>query len=544
MPSPLASPPAPTVWIFEDQLSHSLSSLAAAPKDAHILIIESDRHFRSVPFHKHRIAFLASAMRHFADELRAQGRQVHYYPFTPKNYRDALSALRHHLKTTRSSHLLITDPSEHHTRAWLETLPGQIPGLTLEFLPNNLFLTDRQEFAAWARPLKSPVMEHFYRKQRTKFNVLMDNGKPIGGGWNLDKLNRKPAPKNPASLIVPKLPFFDPDPVTQDVLKEVDRRFPHHPGDVKDFRLPVTRAQALTCLQDFLENRLPLFGDYEDISLTHHPFLYHSFLSPLLNAGLLTPMECIREAERCFTNRSPPSPPLNAVEGFIRQILGWREYVYGIYHTHMPDYRSRNARNASRPLPDLYWDGNTDMNCLHQTVKGLLNHAYTHHIQRLMILCNFATLAGISPQAVNDWFYAMYADSHDWVVTPNVIGMGMNSDGKANGGGGGGGMATKPYVSSAAYVNRMTDYCRGCKYNPDERVGEGACPFNYLFWTFLHHYRDLYASNPRMTMMLKNAQRIPPAEMKQMMQHRKTFLESLPSGTYDGGKASNPVSRK
>ncbi|HEX8325586.1 MAG TPA: cryptochrome/photolyase family protein, partial [Tepidisphaeraceae bacterium] len=247
------------------------------------------------------------------------------------------------------------------------------------------------------------------------------------------------------------------------------------------------------------------------------PFLFHSFLSAPLNAGLLSPMEMIRAAERRFYDGLAP---LNCVEGFIRQILGWREYVYGIYWSFMPEYRERNARGSTRPLPQLFRDGQTKMNCLRQCVGQVIEHGYSHHIQRLMVICNFATLAGVNPQAMTDWFLSMYVDSHDWVVTPNVVGMAMNADG--------GTIATKPYVSSAAYINRMSDYCKTCAYDHRARTGENACPFNYLYWTFLQHFRRLFESNPRMKMVLKNLERVETPEMRQMMLLRKTFLEALP----------------
>lgn len=503
--------PRPTVWILEDQLSHGLPALGDHP-DAPVLLIESDRHYRSLPYHKHRIAFQVSALRHFADEMKSTGRTVDHYPFVPARYRDSLAALRHHIRTHRPSELIVTDPADHHTRAWIDTLSPSL-GVPIRFLPNTMFLTSREDFAAWARPLKSPVMEFFYRRQRTRFDVLMEKGQPIGGQWNLDKQNRKPPAKG---LTPPPLPAYTPDPITLDVLQEVARRFPDHPGSTDNFTLPVTRTDALAFLADFIAHRLPLFGDYEDAMLTGQPFLYHSFISPQLNAGLLEPLECIRAAEAAYRSGHAP---LNAVEGFIRQILGWREYVYGIYHTFMPEYRTRNARNTTRPLPDLFWTADTDLNCLHQTVSSLIKHSYTHHIQRLMILCNFATLAGLSPQAMNDWFLAMYADSHDWVVTPNVIGMGMNADG--------GTMATKPYVSSGAYINRMSDYCKGCKYDITTRDQPDSCPFNYLYWTFLHHYHATLARNPRMTLILKGLDRIDPGEMATMTGLRTSFLESL-----------------
>ena len=502
------------MWVLEDQLSTSLGSLVQAPPDAPVLLIESDRAFRRVPYHKKRITFLISAMRHFALELESAGRTVCHYPFVAQKYRDSLSAFRHHVQTTGSTELWVVEPSEHDCRVWIDSLPEKL-GVTVRYFPNTLFLTQRDNFKDYATNLKSPVMEFFYRRMRTKHNVLMqpDGKTPVGGTWNFDKQNRKGPPvKTP----VPALPSFPPDDITRDVMTEIQRRFPDHPGDVTDFDLPVTRAGAQHALNDFVEHRLPHFGTYEDAMVTGQPVLFHSFLSPLINAGLLDPMTCIRAAEQQYHQQHAP---LNAVEGFVRQILGWREFVYGIYWAFMPEYRTRNTRNSTRELPAFLWSGDTDLNCLKQTVGNLLDHAYTHHIQRLMILCNFATLTGLSPQAMNDWFLAMYVDSHDWVVTPNVIGMGMNADH--------GTIATKPYVSSAAYINRMSDYCKNCKYNPKLRTGENACPFNYLYWTFMQHYRQSFSSNPRMSMMMKNVDRIDADEMKQMMQERKGFIEQM-----------------
>lgn len=516
----------PTVWVLEDQLSMELPSLKAVEGEmggekggAWVFMVESDRNFRSVPFHKHRIGFLVSAMRHFAEELRGVGRRVAYYPFMERGYRDSVAAVREHVRVTGSREFWVTEPSEYHTWVWMEGLQEKV-GIRIRWFKNTLFLTDREEFAAWARPLKAPVMEHFYRRMREEHGVLMEGGKPAGGTWNFDKENRKAPPKK---LKVPPLPVFEPDGITREVLAEVERRFPDHPGKVEGFSLPVTREWAEVALEDFVENRLGMFGDYEDAMVTGEPVLFHSFLSPMLNAGLLSPMACIRAAEGAWKEGRAP---LNAVEGFVRQILGWREYVYGIYWAFMPEYRERNSRGSTRSLPSFFWDGKTEMNCLRQTVSGVIEQAYSHHIQRLMVMCNFSTLAGLSPQAVNDWFYAMYADSQDWVVTPNVVGMGMCADGTEEAPYRGT-MATKPYISSAAFIDRMSDYCGGCGFDPKKRTGEGACPFNFLFWTFLHHYRELYGRNPRMTMMLKNAEKIPAGEMKEMMLERKKFLERL-----------------
>ena len=496
-----------------------LPSLREAPAGATVFMVESDRNFRAVSFHKHRIAFLVSAMRHFAEELRGSGREVAYFPFAASGYRDSLAAVREHIRRTGCREFWVTEPSEYHTWAWLESLPEKL-GIRIRYFANTLFLTDREEFADWAQALKAPVMEHFYRRMRVKHAVLMDGDQPVGGTWNLDKENRKAPPRG---LLVPELPRFAKDEITREVLAEVERRFPEHPGSTANFALPVTREAARRALADFVKNRLPLFGDFEDAMVSGQPVLFHSFLSPMLNAGLLSPMQCIRAAEGAYTSGKAP---LNSVEGFVRQILGWREFVYGIYWSFMPEYRQRNARGDTTGLPGFFWSGKTEMNCLRQAVGGVIERAYSHHIQRLMVLCNFSTLAGLSPQAVNDWFYAMYADSHDWVVTPNVVGMGMNADATAEAPHRGT-MATKPYISSAAYIDRMSDYCDGCGFDPKRRTGEGACPFNYLFWTFLETHRRLYARNPRMTMMLKNAERIDPAEMAEMMRMRERFARSL-----------------
>jgi deoxyribodipyrimidine photolyase-related protein len=502
----------PTVWILEDQLSPDLPILRDAPVAAPVLMIESRTAFRMLPYHPRRLAFLVSAMRHFADELRAAGRDVRHYPLREAGYRDSLSAIREHVRLTGSREFWVIEPSEHHTLRWMRSLEGSL-GITLRWFDNPLFLADRIEFREWARGVKSPVMEFFYRRMRKQHGVLMDGDAPAGGAWNLDRLNRKPPPK---SLRAPPLPTFPPDQITRQAIEDVRREFPGHYGRLEGFDLPVTRAEAQVALRRFLDERLPRFGDYEDAMVTGEPVLFHSLLSPLLNAGLLDPMTCIRAAEQRFRDGRAP---LNAVEGFVRQILGWREYVYGIYWSFMPEYRDRNARKSRRELPSFFWTGDTDLNCLKQTIGGVLENAYSHHIQRLMVICNFATLVGLSPQAVNDWFLAMYLDSHDWVVTPNVIGMGMNADG--------GTMATKPYVSSAAYIDRMSDYCRGCRYDPKQRTGEDACPFNALYWTFLERHRASFAKNPRMSMILKNLDRITPDEMKQMMRQRKRFIESL-----------------
>jgi deoxyribodipyrimidine photolyase-related protein len=503
----MKSAAAKTIWLLEDQLSISL-----VPPGREALLIESNFAFRMLKYHRKRLTFLISSMRHFRDELIAAGRTVHYYPLQARGYRDSISALRHFIKTTGQRQLRVVQPSEYHTKTWIESL-GEKLNLQIDFEPNELFLTDRIEFADWARSVRSPLMETFYRRMRVKHRVLMTGGKPAGGTWNFDKQNRK---SPPGELLIPAVPNYPPDSITHEVMDEINGRFSDHPGSTDGFNYPVTRVDARHALQDFLDHRLSGFGDYEDAMLTGQPVLYHSRLSSVLNNGLLEPLECIRAAEACFKKGTAP---LNAVEGFIRQILGWREYMYGIYWTFMPEYRNRNARGDSLPLPGFFWSADTEMNCLHRTIGSVVEHAYSHHIQRLMVICNFATLVGFSPQAVNDWFLELYVDSHDWVVTPNVIGMGLNADG--------GTCATKPYVSSGAYINRMSDYCKSCKYNVTHRVGPDACPYNYLYWTFLETNRKTLERNPRIGMVLKNLDRFDPAELKLMRQQRQALLTTL-----------------
>jgi deoxyribodipyrimidine photolyase-related protein len=503
----------PVIWLFEDQLRTDLKVLEEFP-DSPVLLIESKRAFEMWPYHKKRLTFLISAMRHFAQELRSLGRQVLYFGLNDKPYLDSLSAIKKVAKT-HGKHFIVVAPSEHHTQAWLDTLPKQL-SITIDTVENDLFLTDRTEFATWARSLKSPVMESFYRKTRVKHDVLMDEGQPVGGVWNLDHDNRKGPPKN---LKVPALPIYKPDDVTADAMRDINLHFPNHYGSTDGFDLPVTREQAQHYFEDFLKHRLPTFGDYEDAMVQGQRTMFHSKISPLINAGLLSPMPVVRAAEKCYQQSKAP---LNAVEGFIRQVLGWREYVYGIYWSFMPEYRDRNQRQSTHDLPAFFWDAKTDLNCLKQSLDAVVEDGYSHHIQRLMVICNFATLMGLNPQQVNDWFLTMYIDSHDWVVTPNVVGMGMNADG--------GTMATKPYISGAAYINRMSNYCTDCRYDPKLRTGDTACPFNFLFWTFLHHFKDQFKKNVRMSMMLKNAEKIDPAEMKQMMSQRKSFIELTIAG--------------
>jgi deoxyribodipyrimidine photolyase-related protein len=389
----------------------------------------------------------------------------------------------------------------------------------VRIVADQRFLVSRAEFAAWAEGRKLLRMEDFYRLQRKRFGLLMEpDGTPAGGAWNLDAENQKSA-KSLMKRGLPAPPLrFPPDAITTQVMDYVANRQAPQWGDLDGFGFPVTRAQALQALDDFIVHRLADFGPYEDAMLRGEPTLYHSQLSVAMNIGLLHPLEMARAAEAAWRRGEVP---LQSAEGFIRQIIGWREYVNGIYWLKMPAYRTVNYFGFTRPLPQLYWEPErTDLACLRDTVTMVQRHAFVHHIPRLMILCNFAVLTGVNPGALSDWFWAAFADAMEWVELPNVVGMGTFGDG--------GLMASKPYVSSASYINRMSDHCGGCRYDPAKRTGETACPFNYLYWSFLDDIRQgTLDVGQRMALVLKALERIPPSELAAMQEERERFLTTI-----------------
>jgi deoxyribodipyrimidine photolyase-related protein len=359
-------------------------------------------------------------------------------------------------------------------------------------------------------------MEHFYREMRRKTGLLMEGGKPAGGAWNFDRENRKPAR---ADLFLPSIAQFPPDEITRDVMGMVARRFPERFGDIEPFGLPVTAADAQTAAADFLDNRLAGFGDFQDAMLSGEDYLYHSVLSPALNAGLLDPLALCRAAEAAWISGKAP---LNSVEGFIRQIIGWREYVRGIYWLKMPEYANSNALGAMRDLPDFYWTGITGMNCIAQAVDQTKRLAYAHHIQRLMVTGNFALLAGIDPHQVHEWYLSVYADAFEWVEMPNTIGMSQYADG--------GFLASKPYAASGAYINRMSDYCSGCSYDAKDRTGDRSCPFNALYWDFLSRNAKLLARNRRLAMPYATLARMSDTEREAISRRADAIFSRLERG--------------
>ena len=348
---------------------------------------------------------------------------------------------------------------------------------------------------------------------RRQYNILMSGDKPIGDQWNFDQENRQP-PK--AGLDIPQPFSVKPDAITHEVLELVENKFSDHFGSLDQFHMATTRQGALDALDFFIKHNLVLFGTYQDAMLMDEPWLYHSHISFYLNCGLLEPLECIQAAEKAYHN---DNAPINAVEGFIRQILGWREYIRGIYWHMMPNYTNLNFLNAKNPLPEFYWNAETDMRCLQQSVKQTIDHAYAHHIQRLMVLGNFALLVGIDPKYVNEWFLIVYADAYEWVELPNVSGMALFADG--------GVLGSKPYAASGAYINKMSNYCKHCVYKVSDKTGPTACPFNYLYWDFLDRNKEVLAKNPRMRLIYQAYHRMSDEKKETIKSSAKSFLKNI-----------------
>ncbi|KPL55471.1 deoxyribodipyrimidine photolyase [Prosthecomicrobium hirschii] len=472
--------------ILGDQLTGRLEVVAGADKGRDVILIaEVMAEATYVRHHVKKIAFLFSAMRHFAEALRAAGHVVRYVALDDAANTQSLEGeIRRAVAALQPSRIVVTEPGEWRLRESLKSLEAEC-GVPLDILPDTRFLCTHAEFDAWAEGRRELRMEYFYREMRRRHGILIEpDGTPAGGRWNFDADNRKP-PK--PGLASPPRVSFRKDAITLAVLDLVRRHFPDGYGRLEPFHFAVTRRQALRELDHFIAAILPGFGDHQDAMVRGEPYLSHSLLAAYLNAGLLDPLEVCRKAE---TANRDGLAPLNAAEGFIRQILGWREYVRGLYWRFMPGYVERNALGASEPLPWFYWSGETRMACMREAFAQTRDHAYSHHIQRLMVTGNFALLAGIDPKAVHEWYLAVYADAYEWVEAPNTLGMALYADG--------GLLASKPYAASGNYINRMSNFCSGCAYDPARSVGEGACPFNALYWDFLARHRDRFSRNARM----------------------------------------------
>jgi deoxyribodipyrimidine photolyase-related protein len=500
--------------ILGDQLSSDLSALdVLVPGRDTVLMMEVMEENTYVSHHKQKIVLVLAAMRHFAEALRGRGLTVDYVRLdAPDNTGSLTTELQRAVARHRPSRIVVTEPSEWRVQALVNGW-ADITGKPVDVLSDHRFFASRARFAAWASGRGNWRMEHFYRAMRRDHGLLMEGDHPAGGEWNYDRENRK---RLPARTATPTRRRFSPDEITRDVMALVERRFPDHFGELQDFGWPVTRADALVALNDFVANGLPRFGDYQDAMKAGAPFLYHSLLAPALNLGLLSPFEVCQAAEAAWIEGAAP---LNAVEGFIRQILGWREYVRGVYWTLMPAYADQNALQATRDLPAFYWTGATDMRCLREAIGNTARHAYSHHIQRLMVTGNFALLAGIAPRQIERWYLAVYADAFEWVEMPNTLGMAVFADG--------GHMASKPYAASGAYINRMSDFCTGCAYDVSQKKGPNACPFNYLYWAFLIRQKDRLSDNPRMAMPYRTLAGWPMERAAEILAEADAFLDRL-----------------
>ena len=502
----------PLVLILGDQLSPHLSSLAHAP-EAPVLMAELADEAGYVRHHQQKIALIFSAMRHFADQLQQAGRNVTYLRYGEEadmaSFADAVGLMIERLKVNR---LIVTEPGEWRLHEEMQSWSDKF-GMAVDILPDDRFLADHDEFADWARGKKQLRMEFFYREMRRKTGLLMNGSEPLGGQWNYDADNRKKLPKGHQTP--PRLAFA-PDAMTEDVLALVAQHFGNHIGTLDGFAWPVTAAEAEKQFQHWLDFCLPHFGDYQDAMKSGEVFLYHGLVGAAINLGLLDPLAVCREAEARYHSGQAP---LNAVEGFIRQILGWREFIRGLYWLKMPDYADSNYFAHDRKLPDFYYSGETEMNCMREAIAATREHAYAHHIQRLMVTGNFALLAGLDPAGVNQWYLEVYADAFEWVQLPNTQGMALFADG--------GVVGSKPYAASGAYINRMSDYCGSCRYQVKQAHGEDACPFNYLYWDFMIRHRDKLGNNPRMGMVYRNLDKMDDDKRDGVTASAQAFLEDL-----------------
>ena len=500
--------------VLGDQCSGHLASLRDIGRaDAVVLMMEVADETGYVKHHKRKIALIFSAMRHFAEELREAGWTVDYVTLDqPDNSGSFTGEVARAVERHAATRIRIVEPGEWRVLKMIEGWNAAF-GLPVDMLIDDRFVCPILAFQTWAQGRRELRMEFFYRDMRRQTGLLMDGDDPEGGQWNLDHDNRKPPKKGVA---YPHPMRFEQDVTTRDVLALVADRFADHFGSLDGFALPVTRAEARRALDHFVRTALPDFGTYQDAMVTGERFLFHAFLSPALNCGLLSPLEVCEAAATAYR---AGDVPLNSAEGFIRQIIGWREYIRGMYWLEMPQLSDANALGATRPLPDFYWTGETEMLCLQQAVISTRDEAYAHHIERLMVLGNFAMLAGVSPQAISDWFLVVYADAYEWVEHPNVLAMSQFADG--------GRLGSKPYAAGGAYINRMSDYCGRCRYDVKQKTGEDACPFNALYWDFLARHDRRLRGNHRMGPVYRNWDRMTDEQRGAYRASAKAFLRTL-----------------
>jgi deoxyribodipyrimidine photolyase-related protein len=483
------------ILVLGDQLDSNSAALQEIDDDDAVWMAEVEQEATHVWCHKMRLAFFFSAMRHFRDELLERDLTVHYHQLSPRRKKDRgadfATILKKDVKRLRPEKLVVVLPGDYRVQQQLQSAADDLEA-PLEIRPDCHFYCSPQEFAEFADGRKSLVLETFYRHMRKKHDVLMEDGEPTGGTWNFDHENRKSfGSDGPGHITGPH--SFRADEITKEVCELVEQRFGEHPGTLDDFDLPVTRAQAKVMLRDFVKRSLPLFGEYEDAMWEDEAFVYHSRLSAPLNVKLLDPRTCVAKAIKAYEQGDAP---INSVEGFVRQLIGWREFIRGVYWLYMPDYAETNFLGNDADVPDFFWDGKTDMQCVQESMKHVLKHGYAHHIHRLMVLGNLALLLGVHPKKFHEWHMAMYVDAVDWVSLPNALGMSQHGDG--------GIVGTKPYVSTGNYINRMSNFCSNCRYDYREATGENACPFTTLYWDFLNRHYKQFKKNHRMSMQMKH----------------------------------------
>ena len=501
--------------VLGDQLSHNLPVLREADRNnAVILMMEVWEEATYVRHHQQKIALIFSAMRHFAAELREAGWRVDYVTLDDPDNADSFTGeVARAVERHAPAAIRVVEPGEWRVLQAMVEWADKFP-CPVEIVPDTRYLCSIAQFRRWAEGRDHLTMEFFYREMRRATGLLMtEAGLPVGGQWNYDAQNRAPPS---GRMQAPIRPPFEPDEITLEVLDLVEARFGTHFGALRPFRWPVTAAQAEAAANAFLAERLELFGTYQDAMVAGEEQLFHSLLSTSINLGLLDPLDLCRRAEAMFHDGRAP---LNSVEGFIRQIIGWREYIRGFYWYLMPGLAEANALGAHRPLPDFYWTGETDMACLADCVRSTHANAHAHHIQRLMVLGNFALLAGIEPRAVQDWYLVVYADAYEWVELPNVSAMILYADG--------GRLATKPYAASGNYINKMSNYCSQCAYAPDIKTGPSACPFNPLYWHFMHRHRPRLERNRRIGRVYATWDRMGADRQREYLDTAEAFLAAL-----------------
>jgi deoxyribodipyrimidine photolyase-related protein len=500
--------------VLGDQLSDSLSALADLdPARDVVLMAEVRDEATYARHHKQKIALIFAAMRSFALRLEGRGVTVRYVRIDdPDNSHSIVGELHRALDDQPFEAVAITECGEWRLAEALASFAG-VAGVPVDIREDSRFICSHDRFRRWASGKSQLRMEFFYREMRKDTGLLLDDGQPVGGQWNYDAENRKKLAKG---LRPPSRLRIAPDAVAQGAIADVARLFADHFGDLDEFGWPTTAEQAEEVLADFLANILPGFGDWQDAMAHGEPWMWHGLISTSINLGLLDPLDVCRRAEMEYRKRRAP---LNAVEGFIRQILGWREFVRGIYWLKVPEYRVRNFLDADRTLPWFYWSGETDMACVADVVAMTRAHAYAHHIQRLMVTGNLAMLLGVHPDEIDDWYLVVYADAYEWVEMPNTRGMATFADG--------GIVGSKPYAASGAYIDRMSDYCGGCRYDVKAKAGEDACPFNRLYWGFLERNRARLRDNVRLAMPYRTLENSGPEKRKALLAEAEAAREAL-----------------